>query len=354
MFNLLSLIIKKERCKTMNAFDVVSLGEVLCRFSPSNGERLSQSDNLKRQIGGAELNVVSALSNVGCRSAIITKIPNNENGIFVKNSIRSFGVSDDLLVYDDPDARLGIYFSEGGAYPRKPTVIYDRRNAAFCTLQIDDIPSAAFNNAKVFHTTGITLALKENIRDNTIKILKKFKENGSKISFDVNFRSKLWTESLARETILDILPYIDIFFCSEETFRKTFQQTGSLEDIMRNFSQKFNISVIASTKRTVHSPKVHSFTSYIYDAKQDKIFTEQPYENIEVIDRIGSGDAYIAGVLYGLLQNNWSCEKALQYGNAFSVLKNTVPGDILCSNLNEINSVIDAHNGKGSLSEMNR
>ena len=339
----------------MNSFDVVSLGEVLCRFSPRNKERLSQSETLKRQIGGAELNVVSALSNVGCRSAIITKIPNNENGTFVKNSIRSFGVSDDLLVYDDdPDARLGIYFSEAGAYPRKPTVIYDRRNASFCTLQIEDIPSMAFNNAKIFHTTGITLALKSNICENAIKILKKFKENGSKISFDVNFRSKLWDEDQARETILKILPYIDIFFCSEETFRKTFKQTGSVEEIMRNFSQKYNISVIASTKRTVHSPKVHSFTSFIYDAKQDKIFTEHPYENIEVVDRIGSGDAYIAGILYGLLNNNWNTEKALQYGNAFSVLKNTIPGDILSSSLTEINSIIDSHNGHGSSSEMNR
>lgn len=338
----------------MSYFEVVSLGEVLCRFSPSNGERLSQSENLRRQIGGAELNVVSALSNVGCRSAIITKIPNNENGIFVKNSIRSFGVSDDLLVYDDPDARLGLYFTENGAFPRKTTVIYDRRNASFCSLQIDEIPTSAFYKANIFHTTGITLALKSNICENAIKILKKFKENGSKISFDVNFRSKLWNEDQARETILQILPYIDIFFCSEETFRKTFQQTGSIEEIMRSFSKKYDISVIASTKRTVHSPKIHSFTSFIYDAKQDKIFTEKPYENIEVVDRIGSGDAYIAGVLYGLLKNDWNPEKALQYGNAFSVIKNTILGDILSSSLSEINSIIDTHNGIGSSSEMNR
>jgi len=336
------------------SFDVVSLGEVLCRLSPNNGERLSQTEVLKRQIGGAELNVVSALSNVGCRSAIITKIPNNENGTFVKNTIRSFGVSDDLLVYDDPDARIGIYYSEEGAYPRKPTVIYDRRNASFCTLQIDDIPSSAFTSAKIFHTTGITLALKSNIRKNTIEILKKFKENGSKISFDVNFRSKLWTESLARKTILSILPYVDIFFCSEETFRRTFRQTGSIEDIMRKFSKEYDISVIASTKRTAHSPKVHSFTSTIYDAKQDRLYTEKPYENIDVVDRIGSGDAYIAGVLYGLLKNDWNCGKALKYGNAFSVLKNTIPGDILSSSLTEINSVISAHYGNGSSSEMNR
>lgn len=123
---------------------------------------------------------------------------------------------------------------------------------------------------------------------------------------------------------------------------------------MRKFSKDFNISVIASTKRTVHSPKVHSFTSFIYDANQDELYTEKPYENIDVIDRIGSGDAYIAETLYGLLKNNWDAKKALQYGNAFSVLKNTIPGDILSSSLTEINSVIDAHNGNGSSSEMNR
>lgn len=331
----------------MNSFDVISLGEVLCRFSPCNGERLSQGENFKRQIGGAELNVVSALSNLGCRSAIITKIPNNQNGTFVKNSIRSFGVSDDLLVYADSKARLGIYFSETGAWPRKPTVIYDRLNSSFCSLQIDDIPSIAFSSAKIFHTTGITMALNSEIRNTAIEILKKFKENGSKISFDVNFRGNLWTEDLAREVILEILPYIDILFCSEETFRRTFRQKdGSLGDIMRSFSKQFDISIIASTKRIAHSPKVHSFCSYIYDANQDTIYSEAPYENIDVIDRIGSGDAYIAGVLYSLLNMDWDCQKALQYGNAFSVLKNTLPGDILCSNITEINSVIAEHNGK--------
>ena len=337
-------------------FSVISLGEIMCRFSPSNpNERLSRCDEFKRQIGGAEFNVVSALSNVGMRTAIISKIPDNALGTFVKNSLRSYGVSDDLLIYDkSPNSRLGIYYSESGAYPRKPSVVYDRRNSSFCNLKSEDINSERFTSSKIFHTTGITLALGEQIRNNTIEIIKLFSQAGAKISFDVNFRANLWDETLARETITKILPYVDIFFCSEETARRTFKKTGDISEILKSFSEDFNIPIVASTKRIVHSPKLHSFTSFIYEQKTDKVYIEPPYENIDVIDRIGSGDAYIAGTLYGLINNSYDCMKALQYGNAFSVLKNTIPGDVLCSSLSEINSVIATHNGTGSSSEINR
>lgn len=337
-------------------FDVISLGEIICRLSPSNpNERLSRCEEFKRQIGGAEFNVVSALSTVGARTGIITKIPDNPLGTYVKNSLRSYGVSDDLLIYDHSDnARLAIYYSEAGAYPRKPSVIYDRKNSSFCHLKLEDIKSYMYHSSKIFHTTGITLALGKQIRKNTIEIIKCFHQAGVKISFDVNFRANLWSETLAQETITEILPYVDIFFCSEETSRRTFKKTGSIKEILKSFSKDFNIPIVCSTKRTVHSPKLHSFTSFVYDAKSDTVYTEAPYENIDVVDRIGSGDAYIAGVLYGLLNNNDSPIKALQYGNAFSVLKNTIPGDTLCSSLAEINSIIATHNGTGSTSEINR
>lgn len=328
----------------------------MCRLSPSNpNERLSRCEEFKRQIGGAEFNVVAALSNVGMRTAMITKIPDNDLGTFVKNSLRSFGVSDDLLIFDkSSEARLGLYYSESGAYPRKPSVVYDRRNSSFCNLKPEDIDFELLTSSKIFHTTGITLALGEQIRNNTVEIIKKLSNIGVKISFDVNFRANLWNEDLARKTITEILPYIDIFFCSEETAKRTFQKTGDISQILKSFSTDFNIPIVASTKRTAHSPKLHSFTSYIYDKNTDKLYTEAPYENIDVIDRIGSGDAYIAGTLYGLLNNNFDCMKALQYGNAFSVLKNTTQGDVLCSSLPEIESVIATHNGTGSSSEMNR
>ncbi len=335
-------------------YNVISLGEIMCRLSPPINERLSRCNEFNRQIGGAEFNVVSALANVGIRSAIITKIPNNLLGAFVKNSLRSFGVSDDLLIYDDsPKSRLGVYYSENGAYPRKPTVLYDRDNSSFYNLRLEDIDSKTYSSSKIFHTTGITLALDENIRDTAIEIIKKFHEAGTKISFDVNFRANLWNEDQARETISKILPYVDIFFCSEETAKRTFKKEGSIYEILKSFAREYDISIVASTKRTVHSPKKHSFTSFIYKSKDDAFFTEEPYNDIDVVDRIGSGDAYIAGVLYGLLTTE-SCMEALKYGNAFSVLKNTIPGDVLHSDLSEINSIIANHNGHGSTAELNR
>ena len=331
----------------MKQFDVITLGEILLRYSPNDSERLSQCETLRRTIGGAELNVAAALSNMGCSTGIITKIPDSPNGIFAKNSIRSFGVSDDLLVYDDsPKKRIGVYHYEKGAAPRKPMVEYDRQNSSFCSLKLDEVNPEIFSNTKIFHTSGITLALGESIRNTAIEIIKAFKDAGAKISFDVNFRANLWSEKMARKTILNILPLVDIFFCSNETFRKTFKQTCPLGRIHSEFSDEYDISFIASTNRKVHSPKVHSFYSSFYVRDTHQVYRESAYENIEVVDRIGSGDAYIAGILYGMLKNPFDYQKMVEYGNAFSVLKNTVPGDILCSNIYEINSIIAAHKGK--------
>ena len=131
-------------------------------------------------------------------------------------------------------------------------------------------------------------------------MIRRFKEAGALISFDVNFRGNLWTGDEARECIEQILPYVDIFFCSEETARLTFLKEGDAKSIMKSFTEDYPISVVASTQRIVHSPTIHTFGSVIYDARTDRYYEEEPYRNIEVIDRIGSGDAYVSGVLYGL------------------------------------------------------
>ena len=123
---------------------------------------------------------------------------------------------------------------------------------------------------------------------------------------------------------------------------------------MESFAAEYPISVIASTQRTVLSPKIHNFTSVIYDAKAKKFYEEKPYENIEVVDRIGSGDAYISGALYGLLSSDFDCERAMQYGNATSSVKNTIPGDLPSSDLEEIETIIKAHQSTGPQLEMAR
>lgn len=337
------------------SFDLLSLGEVLLRLSPPSNERLVRGETLQKQVGGAELNVVSGVSLLGLRTGIISKLPSNDIGTYAKNRIRFCGVSDDYLVYDtSPEARLGIYYYENGAYPRKPGVVYDRRHSTINTISIDDFDESLFSSARCFHTSGITLALSEQCRNTAIEMIRRFKDAGALISFDVNFRGNLWTGDEARECIEQILPYVDIFFCSEETARLTFLKSGEAKEIMKSFTEDYPISIVASTQRVVHSPKVHTFGSIIYDARSDKFYEEEPYHNIEVVDRIGSGDAYVSGVLYGLLSEPDNCQRALEIGNATSAVKNTIPGDLPSSDLKEIENVIRGHKAVGPQLEMNR
>jgi 2-dehydro-3-deoxygluconokinase len=129
---------------------------------------------------------------------------------------------------------------------------------------------------------------------------------------------------------------------------------GDVKSMMKSFTEDYPVSIVASTQRVVHSPKRHTFGSIIYSAKDDTYYEEAPYSDIEVIDRIGSGDAYISGVLYGLLSQKDNFQKALEYGNAVSALKNTIPGDLLCTDLTEIEGIIREHKSTGRIAEMDR
>lgn len=336
-------------------FDLLTLGQLLLRLSPPDNERLVRGDTFVKQVGGAELNVAVGTALLGLHTGVISKLPSHDVGTFMRGKIRSYGVSDDYFMYDDtPGARVGIYFYENGAYPRKPKVIYDRANSSFYSLDIAEIPEEVYRDTICFHTTGITLALSPQIRGTAIEMIKRFKAAGTLVSFDVNFRGNLWTGDEARECIQQILPYVDIFFCSEDTARLTFLKTGTAREMMKSFTEEYPISIVASTQRVVHSPKRHTFGSIIYHGAKNEYYEEEPYRDIEVVDRIGSGDAYIAGALYGLLTSGGDCASAVRYGNASSAVKNTIPGDLPSSNLDEIETIIKAHNHTGSQNEMSR
>ena len=336
-------------------FDLLSLGELLLRLSPAGVERLVRGDSFMKQVGGAELNVAVGAALLGLHTGLVTQLPAHDMGKFAKNKVRSYGISDDYFVYDQSsNARLGLYYYEYGAYPRKPKVVYDRKNSSFVNISEDSFPDEMYKATTCFHTTGITLALCDNTRKTAIDMIKKFKESGTIISFDVNFRGNLWTGEEARACIEQILPYVDIFFCSEDTARLTFKKQGTVKEMMKSFTEEYPISIVASTQRIVHSPKSHTFGSVIYDAARGEYYEEEPYHNIDVVDRIGSGDAYIAGALYGLLSSGGACMKAVQYGNATAALKNTIPGDLPTSDLSEVDTVIREHNEKGPQSEMSR
>ncbi len=337
-----------------NSFDLITFGEIMLRLSPPRHARIVDGDIFEKRAGGAELNVASGVALLGLRTGILSKLPLNELGTFIKNRIRFVGVSDDFLIYDDgPDARLGLYYYEMGAAPRKPTIVYDRRSSSVTRITLDEIPEGIYASARMFHTSGISLALCSGMRNVAVELIRKFKEHGAMISFDVNYRANLWSEDEARETIKEILPMVDVLFVSEETSRRMFQKSGDLKELMKSYADEYGVKIVATTQRTVISPRKHNFTSMVYDARTNQYFTETPYTDIDVIDRIGSGDAYVAGVLFGLLKYN-DPEKAMQFGNATSSVKNTVPGDLPSSDFKEIDRIIREHHSTGPVSEMNR
>ena len=209
-------------------FDLIGLGEVMLRLSPPNKEKISQSETFEKNAGGSELNVVSGAAMLGIRSAIVTKLPENKMGHFIRNKIRYGNVSDDYIIYDhSPQKRLGVYYYESGAYPRKSSVIYDRANSSFCSLSLDELPEDIYAKTKIFHISSITLALDPSLKETAIKMIHKFHEAGAYISFDVNYRASLWSEEEAKKTVEAIFPYVDFL-----SFRKKHQEECCREQVL--------------------------------------------------------------------------------------------------------------------------
>ena len=180
-------------------YDVITLGEILLRLStPING-RLAQGDTLMKHLGGAELNIASEIGQLGLKTAMISKIPNNLLAAFIKNQMNASRVSENYLISDTADdSRIGVYYYEYGSYPRKPRVVYDRKHSSINNIDIKDVPETMFYNTRLFHTSGITLGLGGNAQKFAIECIRKFKEQGTLISFDVNYRANLWTGEEAR------------------------------------------------------------------------------------------------------------------------------------------------------------
>ena len=335
-------------------FAALGFGEVMMRLSPNGNERIGQSHQFIKHAAGAEMNVMSGVARLNVRTGIISKLPQSMVGRYIRNQIRSYGVSDDFIIRDSSEnARLGIYYYESGTFPRKPAVNYDRKNSSFTTITINEIPSDIYNEASLFHTSGISMAVGEGPRKVAIELMKGFKEAGAIVSFDVNYRASLWSEEEAKQVIESILPYVDILFVSEETSRRMLGRAGTMQEIMRGYCEQYGVSVVASTQRVVNSPRTHTFGSILYAHEENEFYTEAPYENIEVVDRIGSGDAYVSGVLAVLLSGG-DYQKAVAYGNAMSAIKNTIPGDLMATDVAEIESVVADHQNTGPKSEMNR
>lgn len=336
------------------AYELVAYGEVLLRLSEQEAEPICRGTRLIKEAVGSEMNIAAGMSMLGGRSALITALPGNDIGLFAESRLRAMGVSREYLAWDrERDARLGILYDESGAFPRKPRVVYDRTHSSFskgsCAVKDED-----YGKAACFHTSGITLALGEKVSGAAVRFIRGYREAGALISFDVNYRANLWSGEEARRCISGILPFVDIFFCSEDSARLTFGKTGELPDILRELAEEYDFKAVFSTKRVVHSPKSHTFGSLAYVRKEDRFYEEAPYERIDVTDRVGSGDAYVAGALFGLLYGKPDWERAVAYGNACAAVNLTLPGDLPALDRDRIEAVIRDHHTSGATAELDR
>jgi 2-dehydro-3-deoxygluconokinase len=333
--------------------DVVTFGEAMIRLSPPHYQRLEQATSLDVQIGGGELNVAVGVSRLGLKSTWVSRLPKNSLGRLMENRIRQAGVdTSNLLWATDGDVRVGLYFVEFGAAPRASSVLYDRQHSAISAIQPGEVDwRKAMQGARWFHTSGITPALSDSAAAVTFEALKAAKEAGLTVSYDLNYRGKLWSPDKAQAVQEPMMQYVDVLITTEEDTRVVFKIKADEKGKEKGFAQvsaepykqaaqrlqeKFKFKAVAITLR--ENPLVwrNTWTAIAY--AEGKFYDDVKYE-LEIVDRLGGGDSFSAGFIYGLLSMG-SYEAAIRYGNAFSALKHSTPGDFNWSTLQEVENLL--------------
>lgn len=323
-------------------YEVLTFGEAMLRFNPPFFRRIEQASDFFVEVGGAELNVAVGLSRLGLRSGWISKVTDNSLGRIIVNKAKGFGVNVDNIIWTK-DHRVGLYFVEFGASPRPSSVIYDRKNSAIAHIKEDEIDwEKVLSGCSIFHTSGITPALSEGAKGATISGIRAAKRAGCKVSFDINHRENLWSPEEANECMIELIPYIDILITTEEDSNVVLGIGG--EDygrVAEELSKKYKFEVVTITIREDITVWRNNWTAIAY--ANGKLYKDRKYE-MEMVDRLGGGDSFSAGFLYGYLSKN-NVQAALEYGNAFAALKHTNPGDFNYANLDEVEKLIRGEAG---------
>ena len=314
---------------------VVTLGEIMLRLSTPDFKRFVQADTFDVTYGGGEANVSAAICNYGEQGVFVTKVPDNPIGQSAINHLRRYGV-DTQFVARGGD-RLGIYFLETGASMRASQVVYDRSGASIADVDASEFNwDEIFDGADWFHTTGITPALSDKAAALTEAALKAAKAKGITTSIDLNYRKKLWSKEKAREVMTKLCQYVDVCIGNEEDAETTLGfhagsdvTKGGLEiegykSIFKQMKEKFNFKYIASTLRESHSASDNGWSALVYDGNE---FYHTKHYDVRIIDRVGSGDSFASGFIYGLV-TNMPMGEAAEFGVAASALKHTIPGDL--------------------------
>lgn len=314
---------------------VITMGEIMLRLSTPGYERFIQTDSFDVCYGGGEANVAVSLANYGHDASFVTKVPQNPIGDCAIAALRKFNVNCDNIARGGD--RLGIYFLETGASMRASNVVYDRANSSIAEAEASDFDfDSIFEGADWFHFTGITPAISDRAAVLTEEALKAAKRKNLTVSVDLNYRKKLWTTEKAQRIMTNLMQYVDVCIGNEEDadkvlgFKpgKTDVTSGELElagykDIATQMIKKFNFKYVASSLRESHSASDNGWSACIYDGKE---FYHSKKYSIRIVDRVGGGDSFAAGLICGLLDKK-SMKDSLEYGVAASALKHTIPGD---------------------------
>ena len=318
---------------------IVTFGEIMMRLSPPDHLRFTQARSFDVIYGGGESNVAVSLANFGLQTDFVTRIPANDLGEACLQFIRQYGVGTGHIVRGGE--RLGIYFLEHGAIHRGSKVIYDRSASSLATIQPGVIDwECVFEGASWFHWTGITPAISEGAAAVCLEAVKQARRQGLRVSCDLNYRSKLWKWGKRPADVMqELVDYCDLAVGNEEDAAKVFGihapdtdvVSGKLEaqkyrHVCEELSQRFpNLKTIAITLRGSISASRNTWSAVLW--RDDQIYFGPQYDITPIVDRVGGGDSFVAGLIYGLLTFGEDNQKAVDFAVAASALKHTISGD---------------------------
>jgi 2-dehydro-3-deoxygluconokinase len=314
---------------------VVTMGEIMLRLSAPSYQEIEQAQSFDVNYGGGEANVAISLSRLGLNSSFVSKLPNNSLGYSANQFLNRFGVKTDQMIFGGD--RLGIYFLEKGYSIRSSKIIYDRKDSAFATSKVDEYDfEKIFADADWFHISGITPALNEEIFQLTKKALASAKQLGLTTSCDLNFRSSLWSFENAREKMTELIKDVDVCIGVEplqllddegKDLKDCLPEhpcVDDYKDIIKELHKRFDIKYLAMTFREHLSVNKNRLKTVLSDGND---FYESAEIEIDIVDRVGTGDAFSAGIIYSLI-NDFEPQNAVNFATACFALKHTIEGDV--------------------------
>lgn len=332
---------------------VITFGEIMLRLAPEGYLRFVQADKFGATYGGGEANVAVSLAGYGLDAAFVTALPSHDIGQAAVNSLRRFGV--DVSLIRRAGSRVGIYFLEKGASQRPSKVVYDRAASSISEVKPGDFDWAnIFKGADWFHFTGITPALGDNVAAVCLEACKAAKDLGLTVSCDLNYRKNLWSKQKAGEVMGTLMPYVDVCIANEEDAADVFGIHASNTDVTAGkvnhdgyrevaklLAERFGFSKVAITLRQSISASDNKWGAMLYDGKD--YFFSKTYD-VRIVDRVGGGDSFGAGLIFSSL-SNMTAQECVEFAAAASCLKHTIEGDF---NLVSVDEVKKLAQGDGS------